>query len=735
MPTDFRSRIVLAGKSTAGAMFSKTATAAGRVESKLARIAKVGALAGATLVAAFGANAIRQSTQFGAAIGDLAAITGATGKDLEFLSDKAKEFGRTTTLSASAAAEAFKLVASAKPDLLENGAALAEVTRQTILLAEASGVGLASAAATVGEALNQFGADANQAARFVNVLAAGSKRGSSEVAQTAEALRNAGVAAAAAGVSFEETNALIQTMAASGIKGADAGTKLRSVMTKLEVQANNDFNPAVVGMSKALDNMAAAHLDTGELVDIFGEKQIITGRILINNRALFDELTISLTGTNVALEQAAARNDNLAGDLKKLKSAFEGLSIEIGEKFDPSLRGLTQRGTDLLNYFTQQTEATEKAVEEFETLDAVINGLVSAYTALTTIDDLFTSTDAAIFDTIKAFFTDGIDAAVDVAKTSFGGIRDSLVEGFEEAFEIATDGVASQLKEVLESPEVLSTASEAAAKLAEAMAEATRASAERAAEVAAAIELEKFQATIERIRDQHLSEEILLGEKLARDLALIEDARMRDLLSLDEFLDIKFNMEQAASDRLKKMHAKNDTDAQKFAKLTARGKTKFVLGEMAAITAGVASESKVMFRINQAAALGNAIINIHEGISKAWALGPILGPPMAALVAAAGAVQIAGIASASPGGGTTPSASGTTASVGGHPVPILPPPTLDQLGDGEGGGVRTIDINISGLPEAGVIPAETVRELMRSINEELGDGANLNVAGGSSGGT
>ena len=87
MPEDFRSRVILKGKSDTAAAFDKSATAAGRVAGKLGAIAKAGALAGAALVAAFGASAIRKQTEFAAKVSELAAITGASGDDLKFLSD------------------------------------------------------------------------------------------------------------------------------------------------------------------------------------------------------------------------------------------------------------------------------------------------------------------------------------------------------------------------------------------------------------------------------------------------------------------------------------------------------------------------------------------------------------------------------------------------------------------------------------------------------------------------
>ncbi len=736
MPQDFRSKIILTAKSNVAQAFDKAGRASSGVVSKLAAISKVAAAAGLAIGAAFGVNAVRLQTQFAASISELSAITGATGEDLKFLTEQAKLFGRTTTLSASQAAEAFKLVASAKPDLLENRDALAQVTRQAIELAEAAGITLPEAAKTVGESLNQFGAGAQEAARFVNVLAAGAKFGSSEIAQTSEALINAGVAAKSAGLSFEEANAAIQVLASAGIKGSDAGTKLRSALIKLQVQANDEFNPAIVGMNKALENLAEANLTITEKVALFGERSLVVGDILINNAALFTTLEGKVTDTNIAVEQASVRMDNLAGDLKAANSAFEGLSIQIASNFEPLMRTITQSITTVTNQLTDQKSEIELVDDAYGNFDVALRKVVATFQVIDTILELVGKAIGLNAAILTKLFQGEFAEALRLVEVGFEDIAKTAEEGFAKAAEISTGNSAEIIAKNLASPEVLEAAHTAGVVIAETVAAATESAGEQAARELAEKELEKLATKLENIRIQNLTEVELLREKLATDLELITLAREMDLLNLNEFLEQKFLLESRAQERLKKLTMKNETDAQKFAKLTAIGKTKFVLGQLQALTQGVATENKTLFRINQAAAIGNAIVNTAQAITSALAVQPFpVGLALAVVAAAAGAAQIATIASAKPGGGTTPSVAGGTATLGGQPVSTLPPPTLDELGgEGEGGG-REVNILIQGIPEAGVMPAESVRDLMISINEELGDGANLSVSGGSTGGT
>lgn len=306
-----------------------------------------GLVAGVSVSAIFG-SITNTITGFNAAMSDLSAITGATGSDLLFLRDAAKEFGATTTLSASQAAEAMKLIASAKPDLLSNVDALKMVTKETITLAEAAGVDLPQAASALGQSLNQFGVGAEEAARFVNVLAAGAKFGASEIPATAAALVNAGTAAKAAGLSFEETVTSIQLLAKTGITAEQAGTKLSTIFTRLQVQANDKFNPAIVGISQALKNLRDANLSTAQAAELFGQFSINAGRALISQADAFDPLNQQLTGTQTAMEQASIKADDLSGDFKSMGSAAESLRISLGERLEPALRSTIQSFTQFI---------------------------------------------------------------------------------------------------------------------------------------------------------------------------------------------------------------------------------------------------------------------------------------------------------------------------------------------------------------------------------------------------
>jgi hypothetical protein len=318
---------------------------------------------------------VKDSAKFGKALSELSAITGVTGKDLEFLADAALDLENKTGIAATDIVEGFKLVGSIKPELLESKEALAQVTDEIVALSQASGVSLQDAAVSALGALNQFGEGADQAGRFVNVLAAGAKLGASEVNDTSEALKASGTAMKAAGVSFEQGNALIQSLAGVMIKGSEAGTGLRNVLLKLETQSDKGLRPSVVGLDAALEAASKKFNTTTELTKVFGVENIVAARRVLDTRTEISKMTQDLTGTSVAYDQQRTNLDNLATDLSKAGSAITTLFITMGKSQD----GFFRRTIQGFTLFIQQLSNQKSALRGF--FDGLFEGSLNPFYA------------------------------------------------------------------------------------------------------------------------------------------------------------------------------------------------------------------------------------------------------------------------------------------------------------------------------------------------------------------
>ena len=363
--------------------------------------AKIGLITGVAITATL-VKSVKDVMDFTQAIADLSAITGATGKDLQFYADSAKEIGRTTSLSAQQAVEAFKLIGSAKPDLLSNAKALEEVTKQAVILAEAAGIQLPQAASALGSALNQFGLDSSKAGEVINALAASSKFGAAEIPAVTEALRNVGSAANALDVDLVETVAGIQALAIAGKQGADAGTSLRQVLLKLEKTADQKLMPSVNGLSGALKNLKGLNLTNSELMKLFGDEAFAAAVALLEQSDNVAKLNVNLRDTTTAIDQAKGRMDTLAGDVKELSSAFSGLTLEIGEALEPMLRLGAGALTDFINAINKAVFLPD-GIDDLRAQMKLLNEELTAAEGVEYISDSFKQpVIAAITDRIKA---------------------------------------------------------------------------------------------------------------------------------------------------------------------------------------------------------------------------------------------------------------------------------------------------------------------------------------------
>ena len=313
----------------------------GNLLATAARFASITAAVGA-LGAAFKSN-IETARNFEKSMSQLSSLTGMVGDDLGKLKEYAIELGSSTTLSASQVADAFKMIGSQQPQLLESGEALKEVTKYAITLSEAAGIELSTAAQTLSTSINQMGGDSDNAARYINVLAAASQKGAGDIAWLGEALTKSATAAKAVGTDYEELVANLEQLAKAGFDASTAGTALRSIIMNLENQANNDFKPSVVGLTQAFENLGKAHLDIVEYQGIVGKMFATQAMALANASEEAKNMTEAITGTNTAEEQAKTNTDNLDGALKGLASAWEGLNLHIN-----SSNGLLRDAVDWL---------------------------------------------------------------------------------------------------------------------------------------------------------------------------------------------------------------------------------------------------------------------------------------------------------------------------------------------------------------------------------------------------
>ena len=323
--------------------FGKTGSAAiKRFDNKLTnsvkKIGKVGALVGGLALGTLFSSAIQGNIAFNDSLASVSAITGATGDDLAKLEKLAISTAKETKKSGADVLKAYELVGSAQPILLQNADALDGVTRSVITLSKASRMDLEQSTLALTDVMNQFNLTGKDSAKTIDILAAGAKFGAAAIPQISEAIVQFGTVAKQSNVSLQESVAAIEVFASKGIKGAEAGTKMRNVLTTLATakalpkKALDELKKFGVNLDVVTDNTIplSARLkefskiggDATAMVKVFGKENQGAGAILLNNIDQFKELTKQVSESGVAQTQATANTNTLSFALESIKTSF-----------------------------------------------------------------------------------------------------------------------------------------------------------------------------------------------------------------------------------------------------------------------------------------------------------------------------------------------------------------------------------------------------------------------------
>lgn len=316
---------------------------------------------------------IETASNFEASVSRITSLTGASSETIDSLKRSAMELGATTTQSASEVMEAFGMIGSKSPSLLGDADALAEVTKNCIMLSEAANMDLGTAATAVTGILNQFGIEANRSAEIVNLLAAASQQGAGDVGYLNTAIVNCGSVAGTLGISVNQVVAVLEQLAQSGVDASSAGNQLKNIMLKLESSSDNNLKPSVVGLTTALQNLGNEHLSTTDLTKKFGTENVAAALTLIKTAESAEKLTQSITGTNTAEEQQKTNNDNLQGSLKNLSSKWEAFNLAINEG-NGLIRSCVDVTADLVGWLTKLISKTDDATEARKRLNRELGG-------------------------------------------------------------------------------------------------------------------------------------------------------------------------------------------------------------------------------------------------------------------------------------------------------------------------------------------------------------------------
>lgn len=446
------------------ASMTRAGSTAGSVASGMENTGRKSALitsgltAAGLAAAAFGVASIKMAADFDQQMSTVQANTGATGAELDQLRQAAIEAGASTVYSASESADAINDLGKAGmsvTDILSGGLTGA------LNLAASDGMAVGDAAEYMANALSMFHLSGSQASQIADTLAAGAGKAVGNVSDFGEALNNCGAQANSVGMSIQETTGVLSLFAQNGTIGAEAGTQLNSMLMKLAAPSNDaaatmkelgisayDASGNFVGMAnfagqlqKAEKNLTQEQRNQANAT-IFGSYAIKAANYLYDaGEKGVRNWTKAVSESGYAAEQAAAKNNNLKGDLENLSGSMESLMISIGEGAQGPLRKLVQGLDTLVDSFASLPAGAQQTIIVMAALGGVLGGVHKAASNLNGSTSTMANNIGLAIDPIQR-----VKTALGSAQTAFEMFRASGLSAQEQMEAFGTSASRAELK-------------------------------------------------------------------------------------------------------------------------------------------------------------------------------------------------------------------------------------------------------------------------------------------------
>jgi TP901 family phage tail tape measure protein len=345
------------------------------------RLAGAGAAVGTAMITGF-AIAAASAAKFDKALSNVRAVTGASSADMAKLRSAALEAGKSTSYTATEAA-------NAEAELARAGVSVADITggalKGSLALAASGQIDLAESATLAAQAMNTFGLHGKDVTHIADVLSAGANKSAADVHGLGMALRMGGLLAHQTGLSLDDTVGALSAFADHALVGSDAGTSLKVMLQRLTPQSDEarqmmdrlgftayDSQGKFVGLAKMAGNLKSSfgnltpEARNAAFATIFGSDAVRSATILYELGAKgVQKYTAEVNDSGAAGRMASVQTDNLIGDLERLRGAIETALIEGGSSANGALRGMTQLITRLVNAYNDLPPELQRAVTGF----------------------------------------------------------------------------------------------------------------------------------------------------------------------------------------------------------------------------------------------------------------------------------------------------------------------------------------------------------------------------------
>lgn len=325
------------------------------------------------------------------------AVTDVSDEEMKAFEQSARDLSNSTGVAEKSIIALQTSLVGINPQLSTNREALLKSTEAAILLGKAGRISSEEASTALSSILAQYNLAGTESVNVANAIAAGSKAGAIEIEGLGEVLQKAGTTMHSAGLDYAQSVALVEAVGDKWLnKESELGTHLQSTFSKLQSVKKGweQFNPAIVGTTQALENMSRAQLKYSDLVELVGLQNAPLLQQLIDARGKYAELQKEVSGTTAVYDMAAKQTDTLSNSWEHVKTTWDNLMTSIAN---------SQPMQELYSYIQYVCDSISELISWAGGLIDQWNQLMSGFDSSFTIWDLLKGYIQYNMALIKAF--------------------------------------------------------------------------------------------------------------------------------------------------------------------------------------------------------------------------------------------------------------------------------------------------------------------------------------------
>lgn len=387
-------------------------------------------------------SAVDTGMTFTSSMSNVKALSGATAEEMEALTEKAEEMGKKTSFTASQSADALGYMALAGWNTEE----MLDGIDGVLNLAAASSMDLATASDIVTDAMTAFGMSADETNRFVDVLAATSTSSNTTVEMLGQSFKYVGAICGAMGYSIEDAGVALGMMANSGIKAEQAGTSLRSLLTRLSTNAGASAN-SLGALDILTQRLGVSFYDSSgnarDLSDVLVEtraawaglnveEQVNYAKKMAGQEAMTGFLALMSDGA-ISIESVATAIDSMGYDIDAL-----GVSVSDLQTLYKSYGDETAVATALMNQFSMTQEDADQVTQ---LLGASLTQQTTSWDSLSNAINNSSGAASEMSDTIL----DNLQGDVTLMESALDGLKISIFDDVESPLRDVVQGITNDV--------------------------------------------------------------------------------------------------------------------------------------------------------------------------------------------------------------------------------------------------------------------------------------------------